>query len=96
MAGMITGFVKMVVGFVVGVVNLALSIVGTVLGFLGGLMSFLLGSGVLVLLVGLVLYRRGKWAEQRANRKPSDAPNAPHVIEMDDGESFVSYYAQNR
>lgn len=84
----IGAIIEMVFGLIGGVISFVFSLFGAILGF----SLHLVAIAAIVAVVFLAL-RDKKGKNQKQQSCPSE--QGQRVIEMDDGEEFVSYYAQH-
>lgn len=87
--------------FVFSIIGAVFSVIGSVFSFifslLGGLLGLIFNLGTLLLVGGLgylAISRRRRF--RKGKKEQQEEAENPHVIEMADGDSFVSYYAQER
>lgn len=87
--------------FVFSIIGAVFSVIGgvfkLVFGLLGGVLGLIFNLGTLLLVGGLgylAISRRRHFRKEKKEQQEEEAN--PRVIEMEDGDSFVSYYAQKQ
>lgn len=86
--------------FVFSIIGAVFSIIGgvfkLVFGLLGGVLGLIFHLGTLLLVGGLAYLAISRHRHFRKGKKAQQEEANPRVIEMEDGDSFVSYYAQEQ